>query len=71
MIDRASDHYALDITRARTLLGWEPRRRLRDTMPKMVEALKADPAKIYKENELGLPPEPVKEKKPDAAKESA
>jgi nucleoside-diphosphate-sugar epimerase len=25
MIDRANDHYALDITRARTLLGWEPK----------------------------------------------
>ena len=25
MIDLADDHYALDISRARTLLGWEPR----------------------------------------------
>ena len=72
MIDRANDHYALDITRARTLLGWEPQRSLRDTIPKMVEALKADPAKFYKENKLGEPPAPVEEKKHDAAtKESA
>ena len=34
MIDRANDHYALDITRARTLLGWEPKRSLRETLPK-------------------------------------
>ena len=25
LIDLASDHYALDISRARDLLGWEPR----------------------------------------------
>ncbi|MEO8043865.1 MAG: NAD(P)-dependent oxidoreductase [Spartobacteria bacterium] len=67
MIDRANDHYALDITRARTLLGWEPKRSLRGTIPKMVEALKADPAKFYKENDLGEPPAPVEEKKHDAA----
>jgi len=71
MIDRASDHYALDITRARTLLAWEPQRSLRDTIPKMVEALKADPAKFYEENKLGEPPVPVEEKKHNAAKESA
>lgn len=53
MIDRANDHYALDIARARTLLGWEPQRSLRNTIPKMVEALKANPAKFYKENKLG------------------
>ena len=27
MIDRANDHYALNITRVRTLLDWEPRHR--------------------------------------------
>ena len=54
MIDRANDHYALDITRARTLLGWEPKRSLRDTIPKMIAALKADPLGFYRENDLEL-----------------
>ena len=55
MIDRANDHYALDITRARILLGWDPKRSLRETLPKMVTALKADPPRWYKENKLELP----------------
>lgn len=55
MIDRANDHYALDITRARTLLGWEPQRSLRGTIPKMVATLKADPRGFYRENDLELP----------------
>jgi len=57
MIDRANDHYALDITRARQLLGWEPKHSLRETLPKMVEALKADPLGFYRENELEPPPD--------------
>ncbi|MCH7901857.1 MAG: NAD(P)-dependent oxidoreductase [Acidobacteria bacterium] len=55
MIDRANDHYALDITRARTLLDWEPKRSLRETLPKMVAALTADPLAWYRENELEPP----------------
>ena len=55
MIERANDHYALDITRARTLLGWEPQRSLRPTIPVMVEALKADPLGFYRENDLQPP----------------
>ena len=55
MIDRANDHYALDITRARTLLGWQPKRLLRETLPKMVAALKADPLGFYRENNLEPP----------------
>lgn len=57
MIDMADDHYALDITRARTLLGWSPTRRLRDTLPLMSAALKADPTAWYHRNKLeGVPP---------------
>ena len=55
MIDRANDHYALDISRARTALGWEPRRSLRETLPKMIAALKADPLGWYRENGLTPP----------------
>lgn len=54
MIDRANDHYEIDITRARTLLGWEPKRSLRETIPKMVAALKADPLDFYQKNGLEL-----------------
>jgi nucleoside-diphosphate-sugar epimerase len=52
MIDLADDHYALDVTRARNLLGWEPKRSLRETLPRMVAALKNDPAGWYKEHKL-------------------
>jgi len=66
MIDRANDHYALDITRARTLLGWEPRRSLRGTIPKMVAALKADPLGFYRENGLELTSKMEKQAEPPA-----
>jgi nucleoside-diphosphate-sugar epimerase/uncharacterized membrane protein len=52
MIDLSDDHYALDISRARTLLGWEPRHSLRETLPKMITELKSDPAGWYQENNL-------------------
>ncbi len=55
MIDRADDHYELDISRARTVAGWEPQHRLRQTLPKVVAALKADPWGWYRENELPMP----------------
>lgn len=55
MIDLADDHYALDISRARTLLGWEPKHSLRETLPKMVAELKADPAGWYRANDLEPP----------------
>ncbi len=52
MIDRADDHYELDISRARDLLGWEARHRLLDRLPVMAENLKKDPARWYTENKL-------------------
>jgi hypothetical protein len=72
MIDRANDHYALDITHARTLLDWVPQRSLRQSMPKMVAALKADPAGWYREHGLELPSSLAKEtKQPVAAAPAA
>lgn len=55
MIDRANDHYALDITRARTLLDWEPKHSLRAALPEMLAALKQDPSGWYRQNNLDLP----------------
>ena len=62
MIDRADDHFELDISRAKKLLGWEPQRKLMDTLPKIIENLKADPANWYRENKLEPPSEIEKEK---------
>ena len=56
MVAMADDHYALDIGRARELLSWEPRHRLKDTLPKIVAALKRDPKSWYEKNGLKPPP---------------
>ena len=55
MVDFADDNFELDITRARTILGWEPKHSLRDTLPKMTPSLLADPLTWYRENELKPP----------------
>ena len=52
MIDRADDHYELDISRAKKLLQWEPRHSLMGTLPQMIKNLKSNPEKWYKENKL-------------------
>ncbi|MEX2617260.1 MAG: NAD-dependent epimerase/dehydratase family protein [Alphaproteobacteria bacterium] len=55
MIDMADDHYALDISRARELLGWSPAHWIGDELPKLVTALKDDPAQWYEENGITAP----------------
>jgi len=55
MIDLADDNFEVDITRARAILGWEPKHLLRDALPGMVLALKADPFAWYRENNLKPP----------------
>ncbi len=52
MIDLTDDHYAFDISRARTLLGWEPRHTLRTSLPNIINELKLDPAGWYEDNHL-------------------
>lgn len=55
MVDLAEDHFELDISRARQLLGWEPRHSLYETLPKMIAALQSDPIGWYRKNKLDLP----------------
>jgi nucleoside-diphosphate-sugar epimerase len=52
MIDLSDDHYAFDISRARTLLGWEPRHSLRNSLTQIIDELKLDPAGWYEGNNL-------------------
>jgi nucleoside-diphosphate-sugar epimerase len=55
MVAMADDHYALDITKARDLLGWEPQHRLKDELPRLVNDLKSDPISWYKANGVQAP----------------
>lgn len=59
MIDLADEHYALDTSRARAVLGWTPTHPLRAALPTMIAALRADPERWYRRNKLdGTPPAP-------------
>ena len=52
MIDLADDNYTLDVSRAKKVLGWTPKRSVEQTLPKMTADLKADPAAWYQQNGL-------------------
>lgn len=55
MVRLADDHYALDTSRARALLGWEARHRLKACLPRMVSALRRDPAAWYAAHAIPAP----------------
>ena len=52
MVDLASDHYALDVSRAKAMLDWSPTRELMDVLPTICGRLKDDPAAWYEANGL-------------------
>lgn len=53
---QGSDHYALDIRRAKSLLGWSPNHRLESMLPTIVDALKRDPKGWYAANKIPWSP---------------
>ncbi|MEQ8663212.1 MAG: vitamin K epoxide reductase family protein [Gammaproteobacteria bacterium] len=55
MIDLSSDHYELDIGAAQRDLGWEPRHRLRRSLPAICAVLERDPLRWYRANGLTPP----------------
>ncbi len=55
MVDLADDHYAVDVSHIRDRVGWLPKRRLVDSLPQMVSALKTNPAKWYQDQGLSVP----------------
>ncbi|NMJ41441.1 NAD-dependent epimerase/dehydratase family protein [Roseomonas sp. JC162] len=52
MIEGSDDHYEIDTSRARAVLGWEPRHALTRTLPEMIRRLKQDPTDWYEKNRL-------------------
>ncbi|MEG3191215.1 NAD-dependent epimerase/dehydratase family protein [Lysobacter sp. D1-1-M9] len=52
MVDIADDYYEADTSRAHQLLDWTPAHSLRETLPRIIEALKAEPVAWYRGNKL-------------------
>src|SRR5690606_9489824 len=52
MIENSDDHFEIDVSRAKRLLGWQPRHSLTRTLPEMIRRLKADPTDWYEKNKL-------------------
>ncbi len=69
MIENSDDHYEIDISRARQLLGWEPRHSLADTLPEIIRRLKSDPTDWYEINKLE--PAPVAASEPELEQAAA
>jgi len=55
MIDLASQHFHLDISRAKKQLNWSPKNRIFDKLALLVDNLKADPSAWYKRNGITQP----------------
>lgn len=55
MIDLADQHLPVDISKARKLLGWNPRHTLRETLPEILRRLKQNPRAWYELNEFPYP----------------
>ncbi len=55
MVDLADDNCAIDITKAKTVLGWVPKHDVLATIPKMIAFLKKDPEGFYALNGLKYP----------------
>ena len=52
MVDMASDHYALDLSRANDLIGWQPKHDLKEHVEVICDNLKRDPDAWYEKNGL-------------------
>ncbi len=57
MVDVADAHYPVNPGKAKTKLGWEPKHRLADTLPAMIDRLRESPQRWYEVNHLAAPSE--------------
>lgn len=54
MVDLADDNYEFTMEHARKILGWSPKRSLRDTLPAIIADMKKDPISWYKRHNIPL-----------------
>jgi len=71
MVDISSDHYELDLSRARKELGWKPKHSLREDMPRILANLKDDPFVWYHTNGLNAARVSAQKVALEAAKQEA
>ncbi|WP_131782808.1 NAD-dependent epimerase/dehydratase family protein [Legionella gresilensis] len=55
MIDLSSDHYDLDIARAKEKLDWQPKHQIKKVLPNIIQNLKNDPENWYEKNKIPVP----------------
>ena len=55
MIDLADQHFVIDVSKAKQVIGWSPKNFVGDVIPRMIEELKQDPLKWYEMNSLKAP----------------
>lgn len=58
MINPGDEHYAADISHAKTILGWRPKHTLRKTLPSIVNSLLQNPQGWYERHGLQWPSDP-------------
>ncbi|MEP0315614.1 NAD-dependent epimerase/dehydratase family protein [Hyphomonas sp.] len=71
MVDISSDHYELDLSKARKELGWKPKHSLREDTPRILANLKEDAYAWYRENALNAARVSHEKVALEAAKEEA
>ncbi len=54
MVDLADDNYEFTMEHARKILGWSPKRSLRETLPVIIDDMKKDPVAWYRRHNIPL-----------------
>jgi hypothetical protein len=54
MVDIADDHYDLDISLAKSLIQWQPKKDVYETMPEIIDTLKKNPNKWFERHHIKI-----------------
>ncbi len=54
MVDLADDNYEVSMNKSRQVIGWAPKRQLRNILPTIIQNMRADPVAWYKRHNIPL-----------------